>query len=202
MSEDTRRIYEKLLVVRCQIGDGEAFREVVESYAPRLRYFLRKLLGTSGEVEDVLQDVWCDVVRNVHRLVDPGAFPAWLYRVARDRAFRQIRRRRGPSRPVEEADIAEGPDDDFSAEDAGRVHAALDGLPPEHREVLVLRFLEEMSYESIAEVVGRPVGTVRSRIHYAKRALRGVLESEAEHGRERPGPVAPEARRDRPRGRP
>ena len=202
MTDAAGRLYERLLVVRCQVGDEAAFREVVEAYGPRLRYFLRKTLGGSGDVEDVLQEVWCDVVRGVPRLVDPGAFPAWLYRVARDRAFRQLRRRRGPSRLIEEVDVADEADDDFSAEDAGRVHAALDGLAPEHREVLVLRFLEEMDYESIAGVVGCRVGTVRSRLHYAKRALRRALESENQHGRERPGAVAPEARRDRPLGRP
>jgi RNA polymerase sigma-70 factor (ECF subfamily) len=57
-----------------------------------------------------------------------------------------------------------------------RIHAALDELPPEQREVLVLRFLEEMSYEEIARVVGCQLGTVRSRIFYGKRALRQVLE--------------------------
>ena len=57
-----------------------------------------------------------------------------------------------------------------------RIHAALDELAPEHREVLVLRYVEDMTYEEIARVVGCEVGTVRSRLHYAKRALRGVLE--------------------------
>jgi RNA polymerase sigma-70 factor (ECF subfamily) len=64
----------------------------------------------------------------------------------------------------------------WSAEDAEYIHAALDSLAPEHREVLLLRFIEEMTYEDIARVTGLPVGTVRSRLHYAKRALRCVLE--------------------------
>jgi RNA polymerase sigma-70 factor (ECF subfamily) len=202
MTDDARRVYDRLLVVRCQVGDEAAFREVVEGYGPRLRYYVGKLLGTSADVEDVLQDVWCDVVRGIPRLADPGAFPAWLYRIARDRAFRRLRRRREPAQFLDGVDVAGERDDDFSAEDAGRVHAALDELAPEHRDVLVLRFLEEMSYESIAEVVGCRVGTVRSRLHYAKRALRRALESEAEDGRERPGAVAPESRNDRPLGRP
>jgi RNA polymerase sigma-70 factor (ECF subfamily) len=200
MADAAGRIYERLLIVRCQVGDEAAFREIVDAYGPRLRYYLRKLLGASGDVEDVLQDVWFDVVRGVPRLADPGAFPAWLYRIARDRAYRQLRGRRPASRLIEEIDVPEEDDDDFSAEDAGRVNAALDGLAPEHREVLVLKFLEGMSYELIAAVIGRPVGTVRSRIHYAKRALRRILESENDDERERPGPRAPEARRDRPLG--
>jgi RNA polymerase sigma-70 factor (ECF subfamily) len=81
-------------------------------------------------------------------------------------------------RPLKEAEltVGNGEPDDFSAEDAARVHRALDELEPEHREALVLRFLEEMSYEDMARVTGCPLGTVRSRLHYAKRALRRALE--------------------------
>ena len=75
----------------------------------------------------------------------------------------------------------ESDDEDYSTADADRVHAALKELAPEHREVLVLRFLEEMSYEDVAQVVACPLGTIRSRIHYAKRALRRVLERMNQH---------------------
>jgi RNA polymerase sigma-70 factor (ECF subfamily) len=64
----------------------------------------------------------------------------------------------------------------FAAEDVERVHVALDELAPEPREMLVLRYVEDMTYEEIARVVGCQIGTVRSRLHYAKRALRRVLE--------------------------
>src|SRR5262249_5741969 len=116
--------------------------------------------------------------RGVARLTDPGAFPAWVYRIARARVARVLRRPRPPVQPLEEDNLSAAPEDedDFTEEDAGQVHAALDRLSPEHREVLVLRFLEGMSYEDIARVTGGQLGTVRSRLHYAKRALRGLLE--------------------------
>src|SRR5262249_39423252 len=154
------------------------FAELVERYGPRLRYFVRKLLaGPAADVEDVLQEVWLDVFRGVARLAAPAAFRTWLYRVARDRTLRTLRRRRPPPKPPpDEAPGADDENDEFTAEDAARVHAALDGLAPEHREVLVLRFLEAMDYEEIARVVGCQLGTVRSRLHYAKRALRRRLE--------------------------
>src|SRR5205807_2650388 len=97
--------------------------------------------------------------------------------LARDRAFREGRRRR-PHRPLEEFDVADaaGGVEEFSAEDAARIHRGLDALIPEHREVLVLRFIEGMAYEQIAGVVGCQLGTVRSRLHYAKRALRRIIE--------------------------
>jgi len=177
MTDAADRLYERVLVLRCRARDGAAFEEIVARYTPRLRYYLRKMLGEAAAVEDALQEVWLDAFRGITKLAEPGAFPAWVYRLARDRAFRELRRRR-PHLPLEDVDVVdEAADaDGFSAEDAGRIHGALDALPPEHREVLVLRFIEGMTYEEIAGVVGCQLGTVRSRLHYGKRALRRVIE--------------------------
>jgi RNA polymerase sigma-70 factor (ECF subfamily) len=178
MTDLAERIYRSVLVVRCQGGDRAAFEELVELYQPRLRYFLASMVGDEHAADDLLQEVWFDVFRGVARLADPGAFAAWLYRIARHRALGELRKRRQPLSSLEGIDLAaeEPEEDDFSAEDAQRVHAALGQLPLEHREVLLLRFFEGMSYEDIAAVTGCQLGTVRSRIHYAKRALRRVME--------------------------
>ena len=180
MTDQADQIYERLLVVRAQAGDDAAFAELVERFSPRLRYFLRKLLPSAQDAEDALQDVWLDVLRALDRLSDPQALVAWLYRIARDRAFARLRKAKPIEQLRDEAAVADTADNDgdFSSEDAERIHAALDTLPPEQREVLVLRFLEELTYEQIATVVGANIGTVRSRLHYAKRALRTVLEKQ------------------------
>jgi RNA polymerase sigma-70 factor (ECF subfamily) len=180
MADPTDRLYERVLVLRCQTGDDTAFEELVDRYTPRLAYFLRKMLREADRAEDVIQDVWILVLRGLPRLADPGAFPAWLYRIARDRACRELRERR-PLQTLQDADIAEAPGGEIWSEDAEHIHAALDALAPGHREVLVLRFLESMTYEEIARVTGCPVGTVRSRIHYAKRALRGAMKRTDAH---------------------
>jgi RNA polymerase sigma-70 factor (ECF subfamily) len=129
-------------------------------------------------VEDLLQDVWLAVFRGLPKLADPQAFRAWVYRIARDRAFGLLRKVKHQAQPLGEIDVSDESADagEFSPEDAARIHAALDALPPEQREVLVLRFLEDMSYDEIARVTSQPLGTVRSRIHYGKRALRRALE--------------------------
>ena len=92
-----------------------------------------------------------------------------------------LRPPRPPVRSLEGMDpsAADCAQTDFESEDAQMVHAALNQLPTEQREVLLLRFIEDMSYEEIARVTACPVGTVRSRIHYAKHALRRVLERTA-----------------------
>jgi RNA polymerase sigma-70 factor (ECF subfamily) len=174
---------ERLLVLRCQTGDPIAFEELVPLYQPRLRYFLCALLRGDSDVEYRLQEIWLDVYRGIARLTEPGAFASWLYHIARNRAFRVLRRRREPPLSLDGIDVPAKEDEAmrWSAEDAAYLHAAFDSLAAEHREVLLLRFIEEMSYEDIARVTECPVGTVRSRLHYAKRALREVLERMNRH---------------------
>src|ERR1041384_5867311 len=103
MTDAADLIYERLLVIRAQAGDDAAFAELVERFSPRLRYFLRKLLASADSAEDALQDVWLDVVRGLTRLEDPQALVAWLYRIARDGAYRRLRKARRMELPLDEA---------------------------------------------------------------------------------------------------
>jgi RNA polymerase sigma-70 factor (ECF subfamily) len=83
---------------------------------------------------------------------------------------------------IDNVDVAAGNAvDDFSADDAERIHTALDKLSPEHREVLLLRFVEDLPYEQIAQITDCNLGTVKSRIHYAKRLLRREVERLIDH---------------------
>ena len=178
MTDAADRLSERVLVLRCQAGDDAAFEQLVLRFTPRLRYFLRRMLGRADCIEDILQEVWLQVFRGLPSLVESGAFRTWLYRIARDRAYREYRRRSPPVQLRDESDLAVEPDrsSDIPAESIEQIHVALDQLAQEHREVLVLRFLEDMSYEDIARVTGCPLGTVRSRIHYAKIALHNELK--------------------------
>ena len=173
------RLREQVLVLRYQAGDETALEELVERHYGPLLYFVRRMLGGSAGAEDVLQDTWLAVVRGLRKLRNPKAFTAWLYRIARNRVYEQLRKSDRFVPLNEEAEAAPAPEDNaevFSADDAARVHECLEKLHPQHREVLVLRFLEQMSYHEIEAVVGCSLGTVRSRLHYAKRALRRAME--------------------------
>jgi RNA polymerase sigma-70 factor (ECF subfamily) len=183
MPDVPANLQESLLVLRCQAEDADAFAQLVRAYYSRVHYYLRKMLASPDRADDALQELWIDVYRSIPTLRDPQAFPAWLYRLARNRAYRELRRARPAMQSIDAIDLPdEGlADDDFTREDAQRVHAALDQLPPEHREVLLLRFIESMTYEQIAQVAQCELGTVRSRIHYAKRTLRGLLERKNQH---------------------
>ena len=182
MIDPTDRLVERVLVLRCQTGDEAAFEELVRRYSPRLRFYLRKMLGDVHQADDALQDVLWDAYRGLPKLSDAGAFPCWVYRIARDRAYRELRRRRPPECAIDEMELVETAENDgeFKSEDAEQIHAALDTLAAEHREALMLRFIEDMTYDEIARATGCAVGTVRSRIHYAKRALRRAIERTSE----------------------
>lgn len=178
MSDDLDRLRERVLVLRCQAGDGAAFAELVGRYAGLVGGTLRQLLGESA-TEDATQDVWLAVWRGLPGLHDSDALPAWVRRVARDRAFQELRRR---NRRLPVVSWASDPpaDEPNDPADVDRVRAALDRLPAVHRDALVLRYLEGLSYERMATILGCPVGTVRSRLHHAKAALRAILDPEGD----------------------
>lgn len=176
MTDDYDRLYEQVLLLRCQTGDGAAFAELVERYQHRLGGYLRRLIGDDAAA-DALQDVWLSIWRGLPRLREAAAFPAWAFRIARDRAFRELRCRGLSTVPADES-IPTTDAGEFTAEDAEDVRSHVDSLPLVQKDVLLLRFVEGLSYEEIAGVVGVPAGTVRSRLHHAKRALKAILEME------------------------
>jgi RNA polymerase sigma-70 factor (ECF subfamily) len=165
-----------MLVVRSQLDDAAAFEELLKAYGPRLSQFTRKMMQSAPHVvEDLNQDIWLSIYRGLPGLLDASKFRPWAFRIARDRVYREFRRRKLPVEPLQEAehDTACEVEEPIDRED---LHRALDVLSAEHREVLVLRFFEEMDYEEIAQITGSTLGTVRSRLHYGKRALKALLE--------------------------
>jgi RNA polymerase sigma-70 factor (ECF subfamily) len=174
------RLYQRLLILRCQTADERAFAELVARYHARLARFLRKMLDDDQHAaDDVLQDVWMDVWRRIGALRDPQAFEAWLWRIARDRAYRILRRRGVRVAEIEAAGEVIAPaaqaGGEVDADERDCLRGSLHRLPHAQREVLLLRFVEELSYEQIADAVGCEIGTVRSRLFYAKRALRDLI---------------------------
>ena len=170
-------LIQQFLLLRCQMGDKDALAELIERYERPLRYFINRLLDDSELTEDIFQDTWLTVIKRIHGLREIDAFPAWLYRIARNKVYQQLRKKRYVSELDENIAIEDNAGEEvFSAEDAAKVHKSLKELPPEYREVLMLRFLEQMSYEQIAQVLDCKLGTVRSRLHYAKIALKKELE--------------------------
>lgn len=185
LHDDPQPLHERVLVLRAQVGDRAAFHELVALYQERLTYYVHRLVPDWHRSSDILQQVWLDVFRTLGKLQSPGAFRVWLYRIAHDRAVTAIRRQRVDSdaRELLAFDTIESEhwNDLDLLENADLVHFALNKLSAVHREIMTLRFLEEMDVKDIARVLQCSEGTAKSRLHYAKIAMRRVISEEQDH---------------------
>ena len=177
-NESNDRVPFEWLALRCQTDDPNAFADLIAVMERPLLYYATSLTGNQDTALDVLQDVWLKVVRGIRKLKDPGSLRPWLYAITHGAAVDRIRReyKRDKVEQAQLDDVLSTDEPSFSAEDAAAIHDALSRLGIKHREVLVLHFLEDLSILEIAAVVGCSEGTVKSRIHYAKRQLKQILE--------------------------
>jgi RNA polymerase sigma-70 factor (ECF subfamily) len=166
------------LVRRCQRGEQPAFERLFRRFQPKLRYYVRRLDPADDHVDDTLQDIWIKTVREIGSLKEPRAFVAWLYAIARHEVYGRARVRDPFVELTDEhlQQVTEQDEPVFTDEDATRIHEALGELKASHREILTLSFLEDLSHQQIAEILGLKPGTVKSRIYYAKQSLRKELE--------------------------
>jgi len=171
------RLAEQVLITRCQLRDRQALAELIERHERPVRYFIRRLVNDADRADELFHDIWLTVIARIHTLGNPERFTVWLYRIARNRVYQEFRRTKLVVELDESMEAPDNPEEEtLSFEDAARLHRCLGELKPWQKEVLMLRFIESMSYDQIAEVLDCSVGTVRSRIHYAKQALKEKLE--------------------------
>jgi len=174
---DLNRAQYEWMALRCQSGEPGAFEDLIAVMERPLLYYAASLTGSTDSALDVLQDVWIKVFRGIRNLKDPGALRPWLYSITHGIAVDRIRKNysREQAEAVHLEDFQEAEEPSFANEDAAAIHQALSEIGFLHREVLVLHFLEDLSMAEIATVVGCSEGTVKSRIHYAKRAMKEIL---------------------------
>lgn len=182
MSQSLRLARDELLALRCQLSEPGAFADLVREMERPLLYFARQLVGDDQQAQDIVQEVWIRALRSIRRLREPRQLRSWLYQQARslvvDSQRQQYSRAARELNYAAEQPLVEDPSESvFSAEDTAAVHAGLQQLDLLHREVLVLHFLEELTIAEMAVIVDCPEGTIKSRMHHAKRALRAILET-------------------------
>ncbi len=171
-------------------GQSEAFGQLVLKYQDRLFNTVFHVVGHAEDARDIVQEALVQAFLKLESFRRESAFYTWLYRIAFNVAMSQRRRRRpavSMDRLRETAHMEPLDDEDDPAESlerkerCGQVRRAIGRLPEEYRAVLVLREIDGCCYETIAEVLDLPVGTVRSRLHRARLQLReqlkGVLAS-------------------------
>ncbi len=177
------------LVERAAKGDQEAFAGLARLSSNRLFAVAWRILRDHHLAEDAVQQTLITVWNELPRLRDPDRFEAWTYRLVVRAAMAEARRgRRGALVQLQPDDAAASPaPDGFGAvADRDRIERGFRKLTPEQRAVLVLQHYAGMSQAEIADVLGIPIGTAGSRLHYAAKALRAAIEADdrAANGRE------------------
>ncbi len=180
MSDDAQLIAETLK------GHSAAFGKLVEKYQDRLYNTVVHLVGNAEDARDIVQEAFVQAFVKLDSFKGLSAFYTWIYRIAQNLAA-GLRRRQHLMGSIEQnreqfgmdpVDNGNGPLDQVQQQErCGQVRRALKQLSLEHRTVLVLREIDGCSYETIAEILALPVGTVRSRIHRARMQLREELKA-------------------------
>lgn len=170
--------HSELLVVRCQLGEREAFTELVETWHGPLWRYLRGMVESAPVADDLAQEAWIGVVRGLPRLRQPDRFAPWLFTIGRRVVTNHLRQRYSAGETTaRDTDEAAECDDDFPAGvlDRIEIRGGLDRLPPIEREVLIMFHLQDLPLAACAAVLDVPLGTVKSRLSRARRMLRDIL---------------------------
>ena len=186
----------QLLIERARSGDTRAFEDLARREERALYRHALRIVGTTSDAEDIVQDALFSAWRSIASF-QGTSFRAWLFRIATNRALDQLRsRKRRPELPLDPPDddevtwaepVAPGPDLTQLAGDRealAAVEAALGALPAEQRTALLLRDVEGFAYEEIAVITTVEIGTVKSRIHRGRLAVRNALISRGWRGPE------------------
>jgi RNA polymerase sigma-70 factor (ECF subfamily) len=186
---------ERMLLGRLVRRDEEAFNQVVRSYGDRVYNLVLRLVGSPAEAEDVAQEVFVTVFKSIESYRGEAKLSTWILRIAANHSKNRIKylsRRRTTSHEARDGtDATDLPDEGKApvqahfdapdvmleaAETERLLQEAIGKLDEEQRLLVVLRDVEELSYDEIVEITGLPEGTVKSRLHRARMALKDLLE--------------------------
>jgi len=168
------------VVARVLGGDGEAFGILIRRYEPGLLRFATRMLGNSDAAADAVAESLVRAYRHLAQCRDPGRLRSWLYRITGNRCRSHLARRRTSDISLSEAPPLADPSDAWAVVERGEqvalVERALAALPEEKREAFVLKHVEGMSYEEMAQVTGARIPTLKMRVHRAREALLAALQ--------------------------
>jgi RNA polymerase sigma-70 factor (ECF subfamily) len=176
------------LIAACLGGDSRAFGILVRRYQDRLYSTVYRLLDNAEDAQDVVQEAFLHAYQSLESFKGDSLFFTWLYRIAVNTAISLKRKRRvvlsidgtrngeASAEPLDPSETTQPGHALEQAEQERRIQKALNRLSPEHRAVLIMKDMEGQKYETMAEVLEVPIGTIRSRLHRARLELRELLE--------------------------
>jgi RNA polymerase sigma-70 factor (ECF subfamily) len=163
---------DKNLIERVLAGDSEAFNLLVRQWEKPIYNFILRMIGDRDEAMDLCQDVFLKAFRELGTLKDRERFTAWLYRIAHNTCYSRLRKDIGKT--FVELDPEAGARH-TPIENRLAVQKALQQLPEDQREVVVLKVYQNLKFEEIAVIQGAPVSTVKSRLYVSFEKLRDIL---------------------------
>ena len=180
MIEDRELLQEKLLVEQVAAGDATAFRKLYDLSSGKVARYVQKVVGNDNLADDIVVQTYTVAWQKSATFKGDGRITTWLIGIARNIMFREFRKLK-KYEPFDEEYVAADTESQFRVEIQSThtaVKAALQSLKIKHREILELVFYQEFSYVEVAELVGIPVNTVKTRVFHAKQALKDVLEQQ------------------------
>lgn len=171
-------------------GDQRAFAELVALYQDKLFHMAYRMLNNRQEAEDVVQETFLRVHKNLERYDENLKFSTWIYRIATNLCIDRLRKRKPTYSLDAESSEHEGldgysmipsdnrtPESEMLLSETQRIiHEAIDSLPPKYKTVMMLRYIQELSLQEISDVLDMPVTTIKTRVHRGREFLRKKLE--------------------------
>ena len=169
-----REVEDRDLIAKARRGNVEAYNLLVSRWERRVYSYLFRLVGHREDAMDLSQDVFLKAYQNLGKLDDPARFSAWLFRIAHNEAFSLLRKRRPEGEMIEPATADRGPAL-LPIELSLAVEGALKRLSDDQREAVLLKVYQGLKFDEMAEVLGCPVSTVKSRLYTALDLLKTTL---------------------------
>ncbi|MFX3636058.1 MAG: RNA polymerase sigma factor SigW [Candidatus Pristimantibacillus sp.] len=171
-------------------GDQRAFAELVTLYQDKLFHMAYRMLNNRQEAEDVVQEAFLRVHKNLERYDENLKFSTWIYRIATNLCIDRLRKRKPTYSLDAESSEHEGldgysmipsdnrtPESEMLLSETQRIiHEAIESLPPKYKTVMMLRYIQELSLQEISDVLDMPVTTIKTRVHRGREFLRKKLE--------------------------
>ena len=180
-----REVEDRDLIARTRRGDVEAYNLLVSRWEKRVFNYLLRLVNHREDAMDVAQEVFLKAYQNLPKLDDADRFSAWLFRIAHNEAYSLLRRRKPEGEMPAEAAVFGGASSITSSmmpmETTMAVRKAIKSLSEDHREAVLLKVYQGFKFEEMAEILGCPVSTVKSRVYAGLEQLKLVLAPAAAH---------------------
>jgi RNA polymerase sigma-70 factor, ECF subfamily len=171
-----REVEDRDLIAKARRGDVEGYNLLVSRWEKRIFNYLLRLVRNREDAMDLSQDVFLKAYQNLPKLDDPRKFSGWLFRIAHNEAFSLLRRRKPDGELDPDRGVAEAGGRLLPMELSLAVESALKRLSDDQREAVLLKVYQGFKFDEMAEILGCPVSTVKSRLYTALDAMKATLE--------------------------